>query len=311
MAEILGDELPNLREGKKGAEDSASILKALRGQPFQRPFPLFFSDHKEAKNDPAVLAMRANDPLVDGEFFAGQWKIFFDAELIRAGTATPYELYNLAEDAQETANLIARPKLQPLIRRLAEMAIQHRNAGGHRLAKFSSKDRFIFDWTKAKKPPKYLAQNLQGKPDATANFSITMPHLAMKVTGVRGSDILRGNGFAWSPRGLGFRDSPLRRIEDNRGLLISFDQDVLIESVGLAAGNAGQCGGFYQMGNSAPMAIYCVDADNDSKSQHGALSDLGVLKAGESLRLDSAPHFGVEPAGQWRLRRLIVQLLGD
>lgn len=59
------------------------------------------------------------------------------------------------------------------------------------------------------------------------------------------------------------------------------------------------------------MAIYCVDADNDSKSQHGALSDLGVLKAGESLRLDSAPHFGVEPAGQWRLCRLIVQLLGD
>ena len=311
LAEILGDELPNLRAGKKGAEDSASILKALLGQPFQRPFPLFFSDHKEAKNDPAVLAMRANDPLVDGKFFVGQWKIFFDAGLIRAGTATPYELYNLSGDSKETTNLIARPKLQPLVRRLAEMAIQHRNAGGHRLAKFSSKDRFIFDWTNAKKPPKYLAQELQEKPDATANFSITMPRLAMKVTGVRGSDILRGNGFAWSPRGLGFRDSPLRRIEDNRGLFISFDQDVLIESVGLAAGNAGQCGGFYQMGNSAPMDIYCVDADNDSKSQHGALSDLGVLKAGESLRLDSAPHFGVEPAGQWRLCRLIVQLLGD
>lgn len=311
LAEILGAELPNLREGNKGAEDSASILKALQGKPFQRPFPLFFSDHKEAKDDPAALAMRSEDSLVDGEFFAGQWKIFFDAGLIRAGIATPYELYNLSGDPKETTNLIARPKLQPLIQRLAEMALQHRNAGGHRLAKFSSKDRFLFDWTKAKTPPKYLAQKLPEKPDAAASFSVTMPRFAMKATGVRGSETLRGNGFAWSPRGLGFRDSPLRRIEDDRGLLISFDQDVLIESVGLAAGNAGQCGGFYQMGNSAPMSIYCVDADNDSQSQHGVLSDLGVLKAGESLRLDSAPHFGVEPAGQWRLRRLAVQLLGD
>ena len=311
LAEILGAELPNLREGNKGAEDSASIFKALQGKPFQRPFPLFFSDHKEAKDDPVVLAMRANDLRADGEFFAGQWKIFFDASLIRAGIATPYELYNLSQDPKETTNLIARPKLRPLIRRLVEMAIQHRNAGGHRLAKFSSKDRFIFDWTQAKKPPQYLAQELQEKPDTAAVFSIATTRLAVKAIGVRGSGRLHGTGFAWSPRGLGFLDNPLRRIEDNRGLLISFDQDVLIESIGLAIGNAGQCGGFYQMGNSAPMAVYCVDADNDSKSQHGVLSDLGVLKAGESLRLDSAPHFGVESAGQWRLYRLAVQLLDD
>lgn len=48
-----------------------------------------------------------------------------------------------------------------------------------------------------------------------------------------------------------------------------------------------------------------------TRVQPGVLSDLGVLKAGESLRLDSAPHFGVEPAGQWRLCRLTVQLLDD
>lgn len=313
LAEILGNELPNLREGNKGAEDSASILKALQGRDFQRPFPLFFSDHKEAKDDPAALAMRADNLWVDGEFFAGQWKIFFDAGLIRAGTATPYELYNLSHDPKENTNLIARPKLQPLVQHLEETAIRHRNAGGHRLARFSSKDRFIFDWTKAKKPPQYLAQNLQGKSDAAANFSIRIvkPRLAVQVTGVRGSEILRGTGFAWSPRGLGFLDNPLRRIENDRGLLISFDRDVLIESVGIAIGNAGQCGGFYQMGNSAPMAVYCMDADNDSKSQHGILSDLGVLKAGKSLCLDSAPHFGVESAGQWRLCRLTFQLLDD
>jgi hypothetical protein len=69
------------------------------------------------------------------------------------------------------------------------------------------------------------------------------------------------------------------------------------------------CGGFYRVGDAAPLAIYCVDADNDAKEQQGILSDLGVLKAGEVLRLDSGPHFGVEPAGRWRLGAVTVRPL--
>jgi hypothetical protein len=99
-------------------------------------------------------------------------------------------------------------------------------------------------------------------------------------------------------------------VDDGAGLAIRFDRDVLVESAAIIAG-AGVCGGFYQVGDKAALAIYCVDADNDSKDQQGILSDIGVLKKGETLRLDSRPHFGVEAAGRWRLGTLTVRLLGD
>ncbi len=309
FAEILSASLPDLRKGQKGAEDSVSILDTLRGQPFHRRFPLFFSDHKEAKGDPAVLAMRMDNPQANGKLFAGQWKIFFDANLIRAGTAAPDELYNLTDDRRETANLIARPDLQPLIKHLTALALRHRNAGGHRLAALPTKGQIVFNWTAA--ADNNLVQQLHGKPSAGVSITTTAPRLTMTATGLRGSDILSSDAFTLSPLGLGFRSSPTQRIEDNRGLRITFNQDVLIESVGIATGNDGQCGGFYRIGRSAPLAIYCMDADNDSKSQLGILSDLGILKAGETLLLDSSPHLGVEPAGRWRLRHLAVRLLND
>ena len=52
------------------------------------------------------------------------------------------------------------------------------------------------------------------------------------------------------------------------------------------------------MGNRAPLAIYCTDADQDAKDQTGIISDLGILKKGEMLVLDPKPHLGVEsPVG--------------
>ena len=77
-----------------------------------------------------------------------------------------------------------------------------------------------------------------------------------------------------------------------------------------AVAGSGTCGGFYRMGKKAPLAIYCVDADIDSKDQQGILSDLGVLKAGETLLLDSSSHHGAEAPGSWRLRQLIVRPIG-
>ena len=74
------------------------------------------------------------------------------------------------------------------------------------------------------------------------------------------------------------------------------------------AGN-GVCGGFYRVGENSPLAIYCIDADIDAKDQSGILSDIGVVKAGQKLRLDSSPHFGVEAKGSWRLLTLTVRLL--
>ena len=60
-------------------------------------------------------------------------------------------------------------------------------------------------------------------------------------------------------------------------------------------------------GQAAPLAIYCVDADNDEAAR--VISDLGVLRAGQVLRLDSKPHHGVEAAGQWRLGAITVRIL--
>jgi hypothetical protein len=117
-------------------------------------------------------------------------------------------------------------------------------------------------------------------------------------------------GINRNARGLGVSGGKLSQVESGESLEIVFDHDVIVESVGIVAGN-GACGGFYQMGRGAPLAIYCVDADNDAKTQEGVISDLGVLPAGQSLRLNSSPHHGVEAAGRWRLGTLTVRVLAS
>ena len=114
--------------------------------------------------------------------------------------------------------------------------------------------------------------------------------------------------FKLNPRGLGVGGGSVDQVDDGEALLISFDRDVIVESAVIVAGN-GIVGGFYRMGDKAPLAIYCVDGDIDAQDQSGLLSDLGVLKKGESLRLDSSPHHGVETPGQWRLGSLTVRVL--
>jgi hypothetical protein len=91
-------------------------------------------------------------------------------------------------------------------------------------------------------------------------------------------------------------------------LLIHFDRDVIVESAAIVAGN-GVCGGYYKVGEHAPLAIYCIDGDIDANDQSGILSDIGVVKAGQTLRLDSSAHFGVETPGRWRLASLTIRLL--
>ena len=114
--------------------------------------------------------------------------------------------------------------------------------------------------------------------------------------------------FSTNFRGLGLAGGNFEQVDGGESLHIQFDKDVIVESVALVAGK-GVCGGFYQMGKAAPLAIYCVDADNDAKTQEGVISDLGVLRAGQTLKLDSSPHYGVESVGQWRLGAISVRIL--
>ncbi|EMI19963.1 hypothetical protein RMSM_03113 [Rhodopirellula maiorica SM1] len=67
------------------------------------------------------------------------------------------------------------------------------------------------------------------------------------------------------------------------------------------------CGGFHQTGDNAPLNIYCGDADIDSQDQSGVLSDVGVVREGQTLT--SEPFLGVETPGSWRLRRIQLREL--
>ena len=100
------------------------------------------------------------------------------------------------------------------------------------------------------------------------------------------------------------------QVVSGEALLIQFDRDVIVESAAIIAGN-GSAGGFYSVADQAPLAIYCVDGDIDAKDQSGILSDIGVLKAGQTLRLDSSQRLGADPPGQWRLGALTVRVMNN
>ena len=100
----------------------------------------------------------------------------------------------------------------------------------------------------------------------------------------------------------------VEQVDESESLVFSFDRDVIVESISIVAGN-GVCGGYYQIQDRSPLAIYCVDADIDAQDQSGKLSDIGLVRANETLRLDSHPHYDVETPGKWRVRDLTFRLL--
>lgn len=300
FAEVAGAELPDYRAGEKGGEDSYSLLKAFQGHPLPSRPPMFFNDHKEAESDPAVVAIRIDSPRLNGRDYSGQWKLFFDASLLRLGVANPYELYNLAKDQWEKDNLNDRPELKPLVEYMTEQALLHRNSGGHHLAEFAPPDRIVFDWSKD--------HSLNGQP-AEASVLVPGSNLTLTISGSYISDAFSKAAFDTNEIGLGISKGESGDVDSGEALIVSFNQDVIIDSASLVAGD-GACGGFYQVGDAAArLSIYCIDADIDDRDQSGVLSDLGVLKAGERLWLSSQGRFESENAGQWRLQALAVRVL--
>jgi hypothetical protein len=96
--------------------------------PAKRP-PLFHNDHNEGAiaagkkpKDPeaAWLAIRVDDPMVDGKPIPGQWKLFVDHELLMGGKANPKELYDLKTDLREQSNRIDEQALAPLVNQLTK-----------------------------------------------------------------------------------------------------------------------------------------------------------------------------------------------
>ncbi|MEW4486905.1 arylsulfatase [Thalassoglobus sp. JC818] len=310
FADLNGKDISSTADGAKGAEDSMSILPALRGETLS-PRPMFYNDHREA-DDPAACAMRLDDPVVNGNRIEGQWKIFFDANLIRRGIPQPYELYDLAVDPYEQVNRIDDEELKDLVAHLSAVAEQHRNSGGHRLADIASDRRIAFNWAEMPMIPETsgltlvdLNERFQNEEHATV--TVEAEGLTSTFTAIPGSSNNPAR-FSVNPRGVGIEGGAFKQVDDGESVIVTFDKDVIVESVAIVAGN-GVCGGFYRVGEGSPLAIYCVDADIDAKDQSGILSDIGLLKAGTPLRLDSHPHFGVEAPGQWRIESLTVRFL--
>ena len=308
LTQIVGGELPNLREGEKGGEDSVSVLDAWRGQPMP-PRPMFYHDHKEAQDkDPAASVLRLNDPMVDGNVVTGKWKIFFDAQLLRSGKTDANELYDLATDSTESHNRIGEPDLQPLIEELTRVALLHRTSGGHRSSEFVSPTRHVIDWVSDRAVRKQFEVGAFGIQMHRGEFTIEVAAIAGRTPDTQPGATDNRALLSLNPRGLGVRGGKFDQVDQGESIVIRCDRDILIESVAIVAGN-GTCGGYYTVGDHAPLAIYCVDADIDAKDQSGILSDIGVLKAGEALTLSSGPHLGVESPGQWRLGALTIREL--
>ncbi len=294
FSELLDLPLPNLAVGEKGAEDSISALSFWRGDEADRSaVPMFCNDNKNAKAykgnselDPAVLMMRLDNPVVEGRMVPGQWKIFYDASMIRAGKANPVELYDLATDLQEKNNRVQERGLRPLIEHLNRVALRHRNAGGHRMVELGDGRSVQFDWRKDKEQT--LSKN---------GLSIRIQVAENKKT-------------TFTSHGLGVSGGDSRQVDDGEALMISFDKDVIVESIHLAAGSNGACGGFYQIGNGAEIPVYLIDAHAEkyTKFDHsGMLADVGVVKAGQMLRLDSGSLYDANAPGSWWLQSIQVR----
>jgi arylsulfatase A len=131
FADVTGSPLP-----QDAAEDSFSILNALRNKPPTSRPPLIHHDHMEAgkpkSSAVAWLAIRADDPVVNGENISGKWKLFVDEGLLIHGKARARELYDLSKDLAETKNRIDESDLKALIRDLTVRLQDIHDRGGIR-----------------------------------------------------------------------------------------------------------------------------------------------------------------------------------
>lgn len=296
IADLAGEDLPNLKDGTKGAEDSFSILPTLRGESAARSIPMFFNSHKESKGDPAAMAMRLDNPVINGKVYAGKWKLIFSPALIRAGKAEPIELYELSSDLKEMRNRIDEQSLKPLVHHYSWQAELYRNLGSSRLVGWHEiGQRHVFDFSR----------NRLEKETSIKRTVVLDQKDDLEMTIQTG-----GTGRLCNTRaGMGVMGNKTKLVNSGESLLIRFNRDVIVESTALVAGPNGAAGGFYTVGNKAPLAIYCVDADNDSLDQSGILSDIGILQKGETLRLDSSPHHEVEAQGAWSIRSIAVRTI--
>ncbi len=124
LAEIVGTSI-----SANNGEDSFSILSALKDNPPSKRTAIIHNDHnegarqagKKAKDPEAAwIAIRIDNPVVNGKQFPGQWKMLADHQLLIDGKLNPRELYELSTDLKEQTNRINDPMLKPLVNELSK-----------------------------------------------------------------------------------------------------------------------------------------------------------------------------------------------
>ncbi|MDB4483732.1 arylsulfatase [bacterium] len=124
LAEIVGTSI-----SANNGEDSFSILSALKDNPPSKRTAIIHNDHnegarqagKKAKDPEAAwIAIRIDNPVVNGKRFPGQWKMLADHQLLIDGKLNPRELYELSTDLKEQTNRINDPMLKPLVNELSK-----------------------------------------------------------------------------------------------------------------------------------------------------------------------------------------------
>jgi hypothetical protein len=212
------------------------------------------------------------------------------------------ELFDLANDPQETNNRLQERALQPLVEYLTNVARHHRNCGGHRFSSMALNEAVEINFQTDE------AIRQQCLESTGTQVSLRVGSIQVDIEGEEPDTPTGSTGFHLSKTGLGMIGGSSDAIDSGQTLLIRCDRDVLIDSVALLA--AGEpCGGYYQVGGHAPLQVYCLDTDIDSKNQSGILSDIGLLKAGDTLRLSTAAFLGVETPGSWRVASIQMREL--
>jgi hypothetical protein len=112
---------------------------------------------------------------------------------------------------------------------------------------------------------------------------------------------VKGGQPAQDPDGFGVEGQGSSRVDPGEALALRFQQDVMIDTIRLDAGEEGKIGGQLKIGNKTQNIVKTDRGKKGREKSVVSLEGLGLLKRGEMLVLDPAPSTPKSPSGSWKL----------
>jgi len=112
---------------------------------------------------------------------------------------------------------------------------------------------------------------------------------------------VKGGQPAQDPDGFGVQGKGSSRVDPGEALALRFQQDVMIDTIRLDAGEEGKIGGQLKIGNKTQNIIKTDRGSKGMGNSVVSLDGLGFLKHGEMLILDPSPLSPKSPSGSWKL----------